>query len=575
MMMNRAFSVIISVIFIFLSGYGYADEKKGFPRAEDIQRDLESAWQKIEKASNDGRFDDVTIGVEELSAVRNGLGLRNLAEYSKRLLEIAKVRAYKGEKERAFLLSGLALSLSPSSSEILLHSLAFDASVGFRVDWGKVITVIKSSLRDPLVAGVIVRDLSYPFLWAITLGVFSSILLFLVFEFSLIVKGVGKIAPFLRGRRGRVESATVILLLAPLCLGPLMTLFAWGIVSIRMLGVKAPMYAASSVTLLWVLVVPLREEASLNLQSEALLYLLTGESLLATSKDAKNLEDLVKAKPEAGPAVFSLAEVVRARGNLEKAEKLFSDSASLINRPALATANRAVIAYMNQEPAKARKLFDEAHAAEGKTAESLFNYSKVLFDLGKTTESAQVLEKVPALEKGALDRLQAIEESANEQGRSYVAEISLPRNEYFSLLFSSNQRVSDEVAKVLSAVGSGCGMLLLALISLSSLGVTYFYRPAVAPLSVREKAHPCSKSLKTFFRILPGGYFIVQHKLIGAMILFTSLWCAICGALIWPSSISNVASVAPELRLFSILFASFMIVVLGSFNYFASEEGKT
>lgn len=572
--MKRLFSYLLAVLLAIVSGEGSCESKGGFPKAEDVQRELEVAWQKIERASLDERFDDVTLAVEELSAIRSGLGLKNLSRYSERLFEIAKVRAYKGEKERAFLLSGLALSLSPESTQILLHSLAFDASVGFRTDWGKVLKVLGSAISDPLVFGILVRDLSYPILWAVSLGVFTATLLFFVYEFSLLVVGIGKFAPFLKGRRGRAEAVTLIVLLAPLCLGPLLTLVVWGIIAVRVLSVKAPLIGAGVVCILWGLVAPLKEAASINLGAPAVVYLLTGEPLLSTPDERANLTKLVADRPDLGAAIFSLAEVLKANGDLKKSRELFSESESMISEPGLAGLNEATLSYMEGDLQSSKKRFEEIHSAGLITAESQFNYSKVLFDLGKTTESSQALEKVRVIERGALERLQAIEESANEQSRNFVSDISLPKSDYFSLIFADSESLSAATSETLGKLAWGAKSSFILIIGIVSIIFANLARSAGAPLSLREKAHPTPGRVKALLKVVPGAHFVTTHKLSAAMVLLSLLWCAVCGVMTWPTSLTRVADVAPEIRLFSGLAILFLVIALGSFNFFAAAEER-
>lgn len=472
----------------------------------------------------------------ELNRMRIAHGFEALEDFSIQLLQIAEVKMTENDTETAAFLIRKALLLSPNSPRVLFESASMMKITGDGTFAGNLIAALKESLNHPgLMAGLAVH-IAYPLLWSLTLGFYVILLLYLVFSVRVSVRAISGYFPmFLRG----VFAPLVVFLaiLAPCAAGPLWSIAVWTVLLLLAHSEKRWLsFAIGTLFVLWATIVPIRENVDHWLQDPGIQTMLNVASGYYSPGDKKQLEELVKQRPDDGVAFYMYGQLLRRLGEYELANAAMLRSEFLLGEQPWTKAARGLIQYLMGHNELAMKLMDEAENRGMSGAAFYFNRSKISFELMDTERSKEQYRIASRADAALTQVLSERERLLGDDSKKAMAEISLPlRKVLRSALVPVGSGASDidSIIKLLMPgtnpvvmMGIGSALILWALM--------------VGRNVKRARFISCYESFKhshlvvCFFRCIPGGSWVLSGEPFKAVFIVSLLIFMCMPLVLWP-----------------------------------------
>jgi hypothetical protein len=489
-------------------------------------------WQRVESAIDSGVLSEIESPIIALTKLRTEAGFEALEDYSLILVSHAQSALSQdpgsSSDGRATFFIRKAFELSPDSLQVLLAAFPIVKSTQMISTAEFLLRIVGAALRTPNVPSELILNGIYPFLWAITIALYVTFVLFFLVHTEEYLRSVAYAIPL--SMRGFLTPVIAFgLLIVPLFLWPLWCLFGWGILFLlfvpqrRWLG-----FVAGSVLVLWGTLIPLRESLHVWLQdpgTKAAFRVYTG---VFKPRDADVLRVALQKRSEDGFLAYTYALLLRRLGYYDVADQGFVRAEAVLGDQPYTKAQRGIIAFLTGNPPRARELFESAQGMGLTTPEFLFDYSKVKFDLMDTAGSRALFEQAYQMNKEVVTRLRNREEMLGLGSEKAVAEIQLPLRLIVASawlpLDAATLSLVDEVAYALMPgldplwmVFPGVGLILLFLVRGGD--------ERQKRIAIYYVSYSCPAFLKILARLWPGGSWILGGKpaagwMIGSCVLF-------------------------------------------------------
>jgi len=476
------------------SVFTLAPEIRGVPSSSITK--LEMKWNEVLVALKDQPLKDVNDRLDELNDLRVQLDVSGLEDYSFNLLNRASVALTKNDINAAAFFSKKALQLSPQSPRLLWSSIRVATESGVSSASDHFFRALGATLRSPQVMLHLLKGVTYPALWALTIALLTLLALNFVWHAPAVLVSAGKsISPSFRGIGAPILAFVV--LVAPMVFGPLWTVAAWSMVVVVWLPRSRWLaFYGGTIIALWGVVIPLRENLNHWLDDPRVVTMLNAASGIFSSSARADLVSLVKQHPDDGVAQFLIGQVYRRYEQYDQAQAAIQRAESLLGEQPWTKAEQGIIAFLMGKTEQADKLFSEAEQLGLASAEFYFDYSRIKFEQVDVAKSRDYLALAMRANSQVTAQLREREDKFGMKSNRSIAEIKLPIRTILSSGLKPAERDKsrfDLVAQTLMPIGNpislavvGGILMLIALMRKSKNGpkrrtATYIgYKPGAA-----------------------------------------------------------------------------------------------
>lgn len=553
---------IVLALMLGLVGTSIADDSIASDVADrhalSLPAVIVDTWARTVQASKAEDLKAVNTFVAELDRLKLQADISALDSYALFMVRQGQVAFKKGDRETAAFYARKALQLSPRSPVVLAISLPLVRQTGTASTASQVMKIAQQFWRHPNVALRVVKHAIYPALLALTLGVLVALALTFAFKAETLFRGLSRAMPTtLRGLA--TPFLMLIVLAAPLCIGPLWTLFVWSLCLYLILPQHRWLgFAAGTLLALWGTVLPIRESLKSWLEDPGIQAMLDVASGVFSASDKAKLEALSHERSNDGPLFFALGQVLRRHGEYKRADEAFLRAEMLLGAQPWTLAQRAVTAYLDGRLESSDQLFKEAEAAGISSAEFYFNYSKTKFELMDTTSARIFLTRAIQKDRDLAKSLEAREQMLGTQSRLAIAEIQLPFYRVLSSALSPTTSIRQNYEGVANALMPGCTpphILSAGVLLICCFFLIRKRKSRTVPLSSYPTLLP-ARALRHALMLIPGGAWIRAERPVWCFIIISACALLVMPLLEWPMESRFLVDVFPELMPYYVCFVS-------------------
>lgn len=543
-----------------------------------LPQKIKSTWQEIIDAEEYADMKTVSDSVDDLAKMMGDSGIVALEDYSNYLIIRGEIEASKGEIEVAKLYLSKALQLSPKSPRILVRSVPLVKATN-----GRAMDQLKKAASNlwsaPEIVFAIIKSSFYPILWALSFGLYLTVLLFLLSEMPAILRAVAASLP--AAMRGFTAPIGVLFILAIPCLtGPIPALMAWSIVVYLFIPKRRWIgWLVGLLLISWGVVIPLRENLNVWLQNTGVQTVLRVISGVSSQLDLGRIKSLADERPDDGAVRYILAQKMRIHGDLEGARNAFSKAEELWPNEGYTRAQLGAISLEQGKIEEAIAYFEEAQSMGLESAEFYFNYSKAKNEKIDIVGSEQMLKQAFAIDRHAAELLVKREESERGLGTARVrviGDVPLPPWLIFKSAFSAtpeSKRIAAERAGHL-LLASKISPFLVVVCGVVIIALSFMLRPPKQREhgSAFYRGYQKSGALKLVLRIVPGGGWVLGGVPLVAFVAISLSVLMLLPIIGWPPECAALFDIAPELRQLYLVFAAVIVGVCSIMGMFVKER---
>jgi tetratricopeptide (TPR) repeat protein len=526
---------------------------------------VELHWQSTLDAIRDKNLQRVNAEVHALETLRMEAGVEGFDEYSLGLLEISKNRLLDGNIEETSFFLRKALQLSPNSSRVLISSLGVARATHTGSSSEMLFHAVGRIWHEPAMLFGLIKRLMYPAAWALTIGIYLSMLFVFCGSMKDILRAIAlAFPPNWRGYAAPVLAT--IILGTPVFLGPLWCVAVWSVVIVLTMPKLRWMSILGGLVLVtWGSFIPIRENFARWLEDPGIkesLSVYAGSYGIGSDATIQHLENV---RPDDGFAMYMAGVILRQRGEYDRADKAFLRAELLWGEQPWTKAAQGLVAYMRGNIARADELFQAAEVQGMSSAEFYYNFSKIKFEALDTAASKDYLLKADRKDSIVVELLRGREERLDEGGLKAISEMPIP---FTKVLWSglipvgeASGSIDDVAGRIVPGVPPpailivGVALIIFALIRPEFKRKVRFanYYEAYRPNGI----------IRIIAKIIPGGSWLLLGRAgRGAVVLtvFVGLLFPLIG---WPiESREIVASMPGVLPMYGMLVAALAFIVL-------------
>jgi tetratricopeptide (TPR) repeat protein len=538
--------------------------------------EISSLWTESLAAFDTKDWTLANHKILELVKICEELDISEIPEYSQILLTYAEAELKNGDKQSAAFIIRKAREISPKSFSIALEASHFNTgnsdSGRFQALW----ELAKLFIARTDHIFVFVKSFIYPALWAVTISLSLAYIMFLAANVSSFLSALALLMP--SSSRGLLSIMLLgaFLLLPPL-FGPIWMLSFWALMTLAFLPKNRWLVGLTAILIVsWGALAPIRENMNAWLSKEGTQRVLRIQSGVYARDDEKNILLLINERVSDPSLKYTLAQLLKRRGDYKSAEGLFASIKNDISNSQKIDMQLASIYYLIGDYSKASKLFDTLEKEGLSSAEFNFNYSKVLFELTDTELSRAKFELANSNNPSLIKNLQKKEEIVGMQHPVSMAETNLSYNDLFRASLVPIEGTNMMADKILLRIMPG-GNCMLALAIGGGLMLLFLVRLATPAREWRRIYFSNYKHSPLFYgviRLIPGGSAILNGTTVRAVIILSLLILLIIPIIEWPRDAHASLDIFRELKFYYIYSVSFIVA---AFCYigFHSYEGKT
>lgn len=526
---------------------------------------VELHWQASLDAIREKNLQRINAEVHALETLRMEAGVEGFDEYSLGLLEISKSRLNDSNVEEASFFLRKALQLSPNSSRVLLSALG----VARATHTGSASEMLMQALgriwHEPAMLFGLIKRLMYPAAWALTIGIYLSMLFVFCGSMKDLLRAIALVfPPAWRGFAGPVLAATI--LGTPVFLGPLWCISVWSVVIVLTMPTLRWMSILGGLVLVtWGAFIPIRENFALWLDDPGIkesLSVYAGSYGIGADSTIQHLENI---RPDDGFAMYMTGVILRQRGEFDRADKAFLRAELLWGEQPWTKAAQGLVAYLRGNIARADELFRAAEDQGMASAEFYYNYSKIKFEAMDTAASKDYLLMADRKDPLIVELLRSREERLEEGGLKAISEMPIP---FTKVLWSGLMPVGEASGAIDEVAGRIVPGVPPPAILIVGVALIFFalirpeFKRKVRFANYYEGYRP-NGVIRILAKIVPGGsWLLIGRAGRGAVVLtvFVALLFPLIG---WPiESREIVASMPGVLPMYGMLVAGLAFIVL-------------
>ena len=520
------------------------------PAAGDAGQDVQSLidglktqWAAVCEAIQRGELRLANELISSLEAKKAELGYSSLEDYSLFLLASAEQKFSAGDREAASFLIRKAWQLSPTSGSVLIRSVRLAHLTGAGAPEDVFLRAVKALISDKEFLTKVLKGLIYPFLWALSLALYVTIVFSFCREADVILQKIARLMP-VRIRGIITPFVFLMILVTPCFFSLLWCLWFWSLLIYVFIPWRRWVAFMVAVVLgLWAALIPIRENLDLRLAEQGIRTLLRASSGNYSFMDRSALQKLAADRPLDAAVHFVYGQVLRREGKYEEARRAFLRAAALWREgKPFPKVELGILAFLSGDASQADQYFSEAEAAGVRSAAFFFNYSKVKFDLMDTAASRALLAQANKNDPELVAGLQTREGTLGFRSGQSIAEISLPLKDLLPSLVASipdAQRLHDAVAMVVMP-----GVRPLAISGLAMILLLGFFlvgakeRSSWRSMLYRHYSMP--GVVRCMFWLVPGGAWVRMGRPAVGALLLTMILLAGMPILGWPAETRGV-----------------------------------
>lgn len=516
-------------------------------RAMDLPTQIQNKWQESKNLIEAGEFSKASFKLQELSKLKSQAQFESLELVSLELLEFATQRLAKSDLDYAAFLTRQALKFSPTSTKVWFHSIPIARATGVGSMGEHLTAVLSLVTQEPYLLLELVNELVYPILWALSIGLYITLIACFVVRVRDYTEAVARKVPLkLRGIFGPI--AACILLIIPCIFGPLWALAGWSLTLFfflpryRWIG-----FLAGAVLSIWGMILPVRENVALWFRDPAtqvLLRVATG-SFLAIDKDV--LVDLTSERPKDGVLFYTLGQLQRKYGELKASQESFERAQELLGRQPWTRAQLGSLAFLLGESEKAKELYEEAESFGLNSGAFYFNYSKIAFELMNTAEARDLFQLARSKNERLVKTLEEREDELGMNSEHSLADIALPAKTLLASALKPIQGTKARERRLSSELMPGLGASGITILGVLILVMFLFFggNKKATRLQTYFLSYKHSGLVSATLRILPGGSWVLSGRAVWGFLIASLSVLLLMPVFRWPVQTADLLDSLP------------------------------
>jgi tetratricopeptide (TPR) repeat protein len=532
---------------------------------------LDAACRKVSQVLPSAKVAEIHENLKDVLGLQREAGVSGLPGFSIALLKEAQVRKAKKDTDTARYLLKKAIELSPQSSEVRFNSISLGSSLGEFASYKAFVEALTLIPSDPSTGVKIIFHILYPTAWAVTIGVYVSLLIFCFFWIVDLLRQSAVFFP-IPYRGVAAPMFTGLLLLLPLPLGPVVTVATWGLfLWILDRRRRWSIVAAAIVVLVWGFVSPIRERMGLWLDRPGHKVLLSYSSGALGGADKYLLEQLTKESKAPGAALFAYGQLLRRYGDYTSSLKALDVAQRLLPGVAEVASERAVVHALLGNYEAARKDMESAESGGLRTAEHLYNFSRVAAEALDTAGSREYLLQASEVNASIVQSLRTREDILGTRHPSAYGNVTLPLTVLLGSFWDDAFAPKEYKASILALGVSPFALVAVGLVLLLLVAVPVNTK-SKRRLSPYYAGYQPSSIVIYLIRLLPGGPWAMRQNPVLAFILF-ALGSFLSMPLIgWPTESRWLMEFFPSWAPTYFTIIGFLTLALVIFGFIRSEE---
>lgn len=526
---------------------------------------VEMHWQATLDAIRDKNLKRVNTEAHALETLRMEAGVEGFDQYSLGLLEISKNRLADNNLEEASFFLRKALQLSPNSSRVLFSSLG----VARATHTGSVYEMLFHGLgriwHEPSMLFGLIKRLMYPAAWALTIGIYLSMLFVFCGSMREILRAIAlALPPTWRGFAAPILAG--VILGAPVFLGPLWCISVWSVVIVLTMPKLRWMSILGGLVLVtWGSFIPIRENFSRWLDDPGIkeaLAVYAGSFGIGADSTILHLDNL---RPDDGFAMYMTGVMLRQRGEYDRADKAFLKAELLWGEQPWTKAAQGLVAYLRGNINRADELFQAAEEQGMASAEFYYNYSKIKFEALDTASSKDYLIKADRKDPIVVELLRGREERLDDGGLKAISEMPIPFSKVLRSGLVPVGEASGAIDEVAGRIVPGVpppAILVVGVVLIIFALIRPEFKRKVRFANYYDAYQP-NGVIRIIAKVVPGGSWLLLGRAgRGALVLtvFVGLLLPLLG---WPiESREILASMPGVLPMYGIFVAGLAFIVL-------------
>lgn len=367
----------------------------------------------VKSRASEGDNEAASAHTEEIQRIGRQLGIFQFEKISNQLIEAAQASQLEGNSRAVEILADSAYTLSPNSAPVNLSLLGLALrSSSYSKFFERLPTFFESAWENPFSMSLLLVDSIY-----VALLVLSGATLLL---WSTIFAGVFCTSS---GAIVRWQLSILIFIVLAVCflLGPIWGLLFLSLTFLRRVAEARWLAVCTGIVIsTWAAVVPLREGARLILADATMplakLALSFPPDLSSINVNYRSLcseasQNRSWPKTYLGTLNLLCSSVLRRAGALEEAQVNFVIARALLDNHRALQREIALIHISKGNLADAQSTYSDLIATGDQDPGTLINYSKVLFKLGRESESQKLIEQAGKLDSTLAALNQELESS--------------------------------------------------------------------------------------------------------------------------------------------------------------------
>lgn len=535
---------VFSAFFLFAQFGAYAQDLSS--------TQISQAWTSVVNAIAAADLNATNKAIDQLDRAKVLSGYEALEDYSLYLVAQAQRSLEKKDFDSADFYTKKAIALSPTSPRILVRTLPLVNALNLDL-LHHIYKIAIYSLINPNLILVLVSSLIYPSLWALTIGLYLSVLIYFCFNFKGLSQELAR--HMSSGVRGLCAPFVCLLvLIIPCAFGPIYSLATWSVCIFifckkdRLFG-----FIAGVIICLWGLLIPIRESLNIWLKQEGIQVMLNVSSGYVqamlnvasgyySNVDRVELEDLLLKRKDDGVVYYSYGQLLRRTGDLKLSEEAFIKAEMLLGQQPWTKAQRAIVAFLQGDLQKSDQLFAEAQNLGIKSAEFYFDYSKVKFELLDTTGSQALFKKASQIDPELARVFRDRENAFGIRSNHALAEIRLPIRKIIISALKPIEGSYDQQIKLSNIIAPLLSPPKLSILGLILIIAYFFIDPSHK--SKRKIVYfdnfKRSGLIVAALRVFPGGAWIVSGQILAGFTIITLITLFSLPLLSWPGDLSII-----------------------------------
>ena len=359
---------------------------------------MQHKWSEVNAALAKGALAEASDRVRELNQLKIEAGYDSMESYSLSLLRKGYEELQAGRRDNAAFFERKVFELSPHAPRIQLKAAWLSRELGSALVATRLMSALRALSGSSQVGLMLVKEAPARVLWALSLGLYVLLLVYLLAHMQGLARGLMAHLP-VRSRGVSGPILTALAVAAPLYFGPLCAVAVWALLATFVLQErKIFIRIAGLLLLLWGAFLPLRAQLQYMLaddQAQLLLAELSGDFRPEVAQENR-WREIKKVHLTNGVLSLGLGSALLRRGEYEAARLALNKAEMLVGRSGASRALLGLAAIGVGDMPSAQTLFSEAQALGANSIEFLFDYSKIKFTLLDTVESKRLLQRAIA-----------------------------------------------------------------------------------------------------------------------------------------------------------------------------------